>query len=193
MHRNHTTLPSLLQFILHYQLTPIRGRLYCKIFEGIKRSDAVLFLNDALIMRSSCTIGGHAFCMMAALFLALLPLSHGLHLASCDHSHGCCDTHHAEHGLSVPFCFQDKVRYTHGAENHRVAISCSQAHGCGGHDASICPVCQTFAQLVKGQGLSPVQVEILPQSLQTEKPSYGHTLLGRIAFSKVFPRAPPAC
>jgi hypothetical protein len=174
-------------------LTSIPGRLYGEIFEGIKRSDALLFLNDALIMRSSCTIGGHAFCMMAALFLALSPLSHGLHLASWDHSHGSCNTHHTGHDLSAPACFQGKFRYTQGAENHRVAISCSQAHGCGGHDPSTCPFCLSFAQLVLGQGVPPAQAAILQQKTPMERPLYGHTIPDRIAFSKVFPRAPPAC
>jgi len=131
--------------------------------------------------------------MMAALFLALSPLCHGFHVASCDHSHGSSDTHHAGHGLSLPFCFQDKVRYTQGAEKHRVAISYSQTHGCGGHDASSCPVCQNFAQLVKGQGLSPVQAEILPQKIPMERPLYGHAIPDRMAFLRACPRAPPAC
>jgi len=131
--------------------------------------------------------------MMAALFLALSPLSHGLHLASSGHYRGSRNTHHAGHGLSVPFRFQDKVRYTHGAENHRLAISFSKAHGCCPHDPSTCPVCQTFAQLVQGQGLPPAQAEILRQELQLEKPLYGHTIADRIAFLKGYSRAPPSC
>jgi hypothetical protein len=131
--------------------------------------------------------------MMAALFLALSPLSHGLHLASCDHSHGSCNTHHPGHGLIAPFFFQDNEQYAEGGKKYLVAINVSQANGGRVHNPATCPVCRTFAQLVKGQGLPPAQAEIVPQSLQTEKPSYDHTILGRIAFSKVFPRAPPAC
>jgi len=146
-----------------------------------------------LTMRQLHIIGGQAFCMMAAFLLALSPLSHGLNLASCDHSHGSCNTHHAGHGLSVPFCFQDNDRQTKGGKNHRVAISCSQDHGCCAHDPSTCPICQTFAQLVQGQGLPPAQAEILRQELQLEKPQHGHTIPDRIAFLRVCPRAPPAC
>jgi hypothetical protein len=131
--------------------------------------------------------------MMAAFFLALSPLSHGLHLASSDHSHGSCNTHDPGHGLIAPFFFQDNEQYAEGAENHRVAINCSQANGGCVHDPSTCPVCQTFAQLVRGQGLPPAQAEILRQELQLEKPLYGHTIADRIAFLKGYSRAPPSC
>jgi len=131
--------------------------------------------------------------MMAAIFLSLSHISHGLHLASCDHSHGSRNTHHAGPSLSVPFCFQDNDRHTEGAKNHRVAISCSKANGGRVHDPSTCPVCQTFAQLVQGQGLPPAQAEILRQELQLEKPQHGHTIPDRIAFLKGYSRAPPSC
>jgi hypothetical protein len=131
--------------------------------------------------------------MMAAFFLALSPLSHGLHLASCDHSHGSCNTHDPGNGLSAPFFFQDNEKYAEAAKNHRVAINCSQANGGRVHDPSTCPACQTFAQLVQGQGLPPAQAEILRQELQLEKPQYGHTIADRIAFLKGYSRAPPSC
>jgi hypothetical protein len=144
-------------------------------------------------MRRFGIIGGEAFCMMAAFFLALSPLAHGLHLASCDHSHGSCNTGHAGYGLSTPFCLQDNDRQTEGGKNHPVAISSSQIHGCFAHDPSTCPICQAFAQLVKGHGLSPAQAEILQQELQLEKPLDGHTISDRMAFFRKYPRAPPAC
>ena len=144
-------------------------------------------------MRRFYTIGGQAFCMMAAFLLMLSPLSHGLHLASCDHSHGSCNTRDPGNGLSAPFSFQDNEHYAEGAKNHRVAIDCSQANGGRPQDPSTCPTCQTFAQLVRGQGLPPAQAEILRQELQLEKPLYGHTILDRIAFLKKYSRAPPSC
>jgi len=144
-------------------------------------------------MRRFYTIGGQAFCMIAALFLSLSPLSHGLHLASCDPSHGSCNTHDPGNGLSAPFLFQDNEQHAEGEKNHRVAISCSQANGGRVHAPSTCPVCQTFAQLVKGQGLPPAQAEILRQDLQLGKTQRDHTNPDRIAFLKRYPRAPPSC
>jgi hypothetical protein len=144
-------------------------------------------------MRRFYTIGGQAFCMMAAFFLALSPLAHGLHLASCDHSHGSCNTHHAGHGTSAPLCFQDNDLHAEGAKNHRVVINRSQDNGCYPHDLSTCPICQTFAQLLQGQGLPPAQAGIPRQELQLKKPQYGHTIPDRIAFLKGYPRAPPSC
>jgi hypothetical protein len=74
-----------------------------------------------------------------------------------------------------------------------VEISNSQVNEGHAHDPSTCPICQTFAQLVKGQLLPFSQVDITPQKIQLKEFEYDQAFTDRPSFLSGYPRAPPAC
>lgn len=119
-------------------------------------------------MKQFHIIGGHTFCITAVLFLALSPLFHGLHLASRHHPHRFCKPIHSGRALCVHLC-------------------------CHAHDPSACPICQTFARLVKGQLLPFSQVDIKPQNIQLKEPEHDQAFTDRSSFISGCPRAPPVC
>jgi hypothetical protein len=137
--------------------------------------------------------GDRTFCIMAALFLALSPLFHGLHLASRHHPHRFCNPIRSGRALYVHLCCHGHECESGRAESWRVAISNSQVNEGYTHDPSTCPICQTFAQLVKDQLLPFSQVAITPQNIQLKEPKHDQAFTDRPSFLSGYPRAPPAC
>jgi hypothetical protein len=130
------------------------------------------------------------FLMIAALFLALSPLFHGLHLTSCNHAREFC---HPGHTLCAYLCSHGHECDYEGAGSQRTVISNSQVSGSHSHEPSTCPICQTFAQLVKGHWLSPPQAVISPQKIQIEEHGQDQTFPDQPSFLNGYPRAPPVC
>jgi hypothetical protein len=146
-----------------------------------------------LAVRQFHMIGGHTFCMTAALFLVLSPLFHGLHLASCHHPHRFCNPIHSGNALCVHLCCHGHECASARAESRRVALSNSPGNHGQAHDPSTCPLCQIFSQLIKGQGLPSSQVDITPQKMPFKEASQDQTSADLPFFFNGYPRAPPAC
>ena len=144
-------------------------------------------------MKQFHVIGGQAFCIMAALFLALSPLFYGVHLTSRHHPHRFCNPIHSGRALCVHLCCHGHECDSGRAESRRVAISNSQVNEGHAHDPSTCPICQTLAQLVKGQLLPFSQVDITSQNVQLKEPEHDQAFTDRSSFLSGYPRAPPAC
>ena len=143
-------------------------------------------------MRQFRAVGGRAFCMVAAFFLALSPLIHGLHLASCHHSHG--HSHPCQgYAACTHLCCHGHECASERAEKGRAAIGNPRENESRPHDPSTCPICRAFAQLIKGQGLPSSPVDITPQKVQLKDPDQDRTFPDLPSFFGVHPRAPPAC
>jgi hypothetical protein len=127
-------------------------------------------------------------CMTAALLLALLPVFHGLHLASFQGKHPYCNV-----------CSMGHVHCAHGAPGHAFGGSgCCGAELSGprktaghGHDPSTCPFCRFFAQLMHGGCFNPPQLIQSPQAVYPWMPYAKSFILKICFFSRGCPRAPP--
>jgi hypothetical protein len=126
-------------------------------------------------------------CAAAALFIALSPLIHGLHLVLASHPHNFCNV-----------CIDSTASHSHGKSHccHSYVMpifSSSSEDRSEGHDSDTCPLCRQFTQFLKNQVILQSPVAITLQNNVTEEQIYlpGHFF--NISFSNIIPRAPPAC
>ena len=148
---------------------------------------------QALIMRRVHILGSRASCMIAALLLALSPLAHGLHLAAQNHAHVLCGTPRSRHALCTHLNGHGHERGSASVGRERAEISNSRVFGGQAHDSSTCPVCRTFAQLVKTHW-NPSPQAVLPlQETQRKEAVQYQAFPSQPYFFNGYPRAPPAC
>lgn len=121
----------------------------------------------------------------AALFFALSPLLHGLHLVFSSHSHcRCCVCSSG----SKSSCHDDSD-CLHGSE-----IKISSSHNEGypeEHDPKTCPLCQQFAQLLHTQFSLPSHLIITLQEIFFQERIVFSGDLIIISINNIIPRAPP--
>ena len=124
----------------------------------------------------------------AALFIALSPIIHGLHLATASHHHDCCNVcieTHSGHGSGNSHSYRVSRDFS---------ISAFSKEGSSeGHNPDTCPLCRQFTQLLKNQiVLQSYMPTVLQDSLPEEYVDFPrHYYL--ISFSNIIPRAPPTC
>ena len=146
------------------------------------------FHGKDLTKRTLHNTRGQASCMIAALFLALSPLFHSLHLTSCYHAH---EFDHPKPTFCTYLCCHGHVHDSEGNGIQLAGISSSWVNGGHTHDPSTCPVCQTFAQLMKGPWLSPPKAVISPQKTQLKESIQDSIFPDQSSFLNRYPRAPP--
>lgn len=122
----------------------------------------------------------------AALFIALSPLIHGLHLVFSSHSHSGCN-----------FCITGDLSCDHGSHeccNGDVKIISSPgSNHSHGHSPETCPLCRQFTQLLHNHIILQDHLVIaLQDSYPEEQVSFSGDFIS-ISFSNIIPRAPPAC
>jgi hypothetical protein len=138
-------------------------------------------------------IASRMLCMTAALILALLPVSHGLHLASCNHEHPSCHTRHTGHVHRAQcFSYGDGHAFN-GSKSFRAVINRPQSTGGQRHNPSTCPFCQFFVHLMHGGCLAPSQALYAPQEIHLFVPFPNRMVTEICFFSRCHPRAPPIC
>jgi hypothetical protein len=143
-----------------------------------------------LIKRKFHSMWGQAFCMIAVLFFTLSPLIHGLHLASCDHAH---ELYRPRHTLFTYLCCHGHECDSERTGSQGLVTSNSQEKAGKVHDPSTCPICQIFAQLIKGHWLSfSPPTFISHQKIKLKKPHQDQTLSDQPSFLNGYPRAPPS-
>jgi hypothetical protein len=142
-------------------------------------------------MRRFKFITCQTLCMTAALILALLPVIHGLHLASCERKQLSCHAHPMEHihcGYGSP---HHNEHASNGSECCCFQISGPQDVGGHRHDPSTCPFCQFFTQLMNGGWFNPSQIIQFPEEIRIWVPCPNRVVLKICFFSRAYPRAPP--
>lgn len=144
-------------------------------------------------MKQFHSIGDQAFFIVAALFLALSPCFHGLHLVSCHQPRKFCNPIHTGHALDIHLCCHSHEYVSDRAECRQAAIGNLRSIGGEAHDPSNCPICRTLAQLVKDQLLPFSKFDITPQNIQLKEPEHDQAFTDRPSFLNGYPRAPPAC
>ena len=123
----------------------------------------------------------------AALFIALSPLIHGLHLVLVSHSHNHCNV-----------CIHKTSTHSHGkSHNWHVCVirtrSSSNEDGHKRHDPNTCPLCRKLAELLKDQIVLQNPVTTVLHDMPPEEQVYLPWHFCRISFNNIIPRAPPAC
>ena len=123
----------------------------------------------------------------AAVFIALSPLIHGLHLVFATHHHNCCNICTKDAASHV----HDHSYNCHGHDNIKIIISSPEDNCSGGHDPNTCPLCRQFTQLLKTQIILENYVAItLQDSLREEQVDLPWCFFS-ISFNNIIPRAPP--
>ena len=123
----------------------------------------------------------------AALFIALSPLIHGLHLAFASHTHNHCSV-----------CIDSISTHSHGkfrdCHDYAVGIlSASAEDHSTGHNPDTCPLCRQFTQLLKNQVILQSYIPVvLNDSIPEERIEVPWHFFNT-DFNNVIPRAPPAC
>ena len=123
--------------------------------------------------------------LAAALFFALTPLLHGLHLVFSSHSH-------CRSGV----CFSDSMSSSHDGSDccHDSAISISSSHNeeyPEEHDPKTCPLCRQFAQLLHSQfSLPPHLLITLQEYIIQYEITFSCDLIS-FSYNNIIPRAPP--
>ena len=143
------------------------------------------------IMRRIFIKKGLSFCMTAALLWSIMPLTHGLHFLTCNHTHHCHNIHDSEHDHYG----HSRCTNQGDASGHRETLQIlpwdyqdSVGHI---HDSSTCPLCQSFSQLMKGHGFSPQTGFPSLQIIQLGYIGDSHSFPYRPAHFNINPRAPP--
>ena len=142
-------------------------------------------------MRRYKFITRQTLCMTAALLLSLLPVIHGLHLASCEKKQLSCYAHPMEHvhcGYGSPY---HNEHASNGSECCRAEISGPRDVDSHRHDPSTCPFCQFFTQLMHGGWFNPSQLIQFPEEIHIWVPCQNRVVLKICSFSRGYPRAPP--
>jgi hypothetical protein len=131
-------------------------------------------------------------CMAGALLLALLPLFHGLHLASCGKKELSCHIQQPiEHSHFGYHCFHHNEHPFKGSECCRAQISGPRDVMGHRHDPSTCPFCQVFTQLMHAAGCNPSQPIQFSEQIQIWAFCPNQVVLKICFFSRAYPRAPP--
>lgn len=118
------------------------------------------------MMRRFKFIVGRVFCIMAALFLALVPLLQSLHLASCRHDHTrCVDRTEGHDSYGLLGCFHPYDHFSTCSGNACSNACRRQGSGDEKHDPFTCPLCKAFAQLFQSGGFIASHTFYTPQGL----------------------------
>jgi hypothetical protein len=146
---------------------------------------------DSLCMRRLKFITRQTPCMTAALLLALLPVFHGLHLASCKRKQPSFNAHPMKHvhcGYGFP---HHNEHASNGSACCRAEISSSRNVGGQRHDPSTCLFCRFFTQLMHAGWFNSSQLIQLPEEIHIWVPCPDRVVLKIYSFSRGCPRAPP--
>lgn len=124
--------------------------------------------------------------MLAALFLALSPLLHGIHLTLSSHHHRICmaDSCRTKSCCHVsnetPDCRQDFFLITSSFPGHADT-----------HDPKTCPFCIQINQLLKSQFIATSQVILFFTRCLHEEPVSFFRGIINVSYNIIQPRAPP--
>ena len=140
-------------------------------------------------MRRFRFIVGQTLSLTAALFVALAPLFHALHLADVGHNHACRGVHSAGHAHCAHCCSHvDNQHDSHVSEN-----SGTGNEGGKEHDPDTCPLCQAFTSITNNFWLPIPRSPVVSPQPYLSIPFPDQLVLQDFYFSSVYARAPPAC